>query len=72
MLLFVPPGKQDELRQVLRPLIYVPFKFECSGSQIVFFDPESDYADDRVDPDRPLQFVRELGVRRALSPNDEP
>jgi D-glycero-alpha-D-manno-heptose-7-phosphate kinase len=25
-------------------LIYVPFKFESSGSQIIFFDPEQDYS----------------------------
>jgi hypothetical protein len=25
-------------------LIYVPFEFEFSGSQIIFFDPEADYS----------------------------
>jgi len=38
MLLFVPPEKQNEVREKLKKLIYVPFKFESAGSQIIFFD----------------------------------
>lgn len=38
MLLFVPPEKQKEVREKLKKLIYVPFKFESGGSQIIFFD----------------------------------
>ena len=44
MLLFVPPFKQKLVKQRLNKLIYVPFKFESSGSQIIFFDPEHDYS----------------------------
>jgi D-glycero-alpha-D-manno-heptose-7-phosphate kinase len=44
MLLFVPPEYQERVRQRLSQLIYVPFKFEFSGTQIIFFDPEEDYA----------------------------
>lgn len=43
MLLFVPPSQQSRVREQLNRLIYVPFKFEFSGSQIIFFDPEADY-----------------------------
>jgi D-glycero-alpha-D-manno-heptose-7-phosphate kinase len=44
MLLFVPPFKQKQVKQRLNKLIYVPFKFETLGSQIIFFDPEQDYS----------------------------
>jgi len=45
----------------LEGLLNVPFKFEVSGSQIVFFDPETDYstedmarASNRIEPFREL------------------
>jgi len=44
MLLFVPPEKQIKVREKLNGLIYVPFKFESSGSQIIFFGPQQDYS----------------------------
>jgi D-glycero-alpha-D-manno-heptose-7-phosphate kinase len=44
ILFFVPPSKQATLKRRLNRLIYVPFKFEGSGSQIIFFDPEQDYS----------------------------
>jgi D-glycero-alpha-D-manno-heptose-7-phosphate kinase len=44
ILFFVPPSKQAGLKRKLNKLIYVPFKFESSGSQIIFFDPEQDYS----------------------------
>jgi D-glycero-alpha-D-manno-heptose-7-phosphate kinase len=43
MLLFVPPEKRKEVRERLKHLIYVPFAFERSGSQVIFFDPEEDF-----------------------------
>lgn len=46
MLLFVPPQAQPEVRRALRRFIHVPFKFEFSGSQIIFFDPEADYTEE--------------------------
>jgi D-glycero-alpha-D-manno-heptose-7-phosphate kinase len=61
ILFFVPPAKQAGVRRRLNKLIYVPFKFEASGSQIIFFDPEQDYS--REEKARVLQpdFVfREL------------
>ncbi len=36
MLLVVEPDKQDVIRESLRGLLFVPFKFENGGSQIVF------------------------------------
>ncbi len=44
MLLFVPPKNQAKVREKLNDLIYVPFKFESSGSQIVFFGQQEDYS----------------------------
>lgn len=43
MLLFVPPERQDRVRECLKRLIYVPFRFESSGSQIIYFDPREEY-----------------------------
>ncbi|MBI5418814.1 MAG: kinase [Deltaproteobacteria bacterium] len=45
LLLFVPPGSRKRVRETLSKLIYVPFKFEYSGSQVIFYDPEEDYSD---------------------------
>lgn len=56
MLLFVPPGRQAAFRETLGDLIHVPFKFEYSGSQIVYYDPEEDYsATERDQRDRAIR-----------------
>ncbi|MDZ4662430.1 MAG: kinase [Pseudomonadota bacterium] len=39
MLLFVPPERQEQVRQRLRGLIEVNFKFENQGSRITLYDP---------------------------------
>ncbi len=44
MLLFAPPAKQKKIREKLKTLLYTPFSFEGQGSQVIFFDPEKDYA----------------------------
>jgi D-glycero-alpha-D-manno-heptose-7-phosphate kinase len=43
LLLFVPLSKQAAVKETLNRLIRVPFEFDFSGSQIIFFDPEQDY-----------------------------
>jgi len=64
MLLFVPPGKQREVRDRLNRLIHVPFKLEFSGSQIIFFDSEEDYSLEEKDRAiRPIEKFRELSPR---------
>ena len=61
LLLFVPLDKQKTVRETLKRLIYVPFKFEFSGSQIIFFDPQEDYAElDRERANHPIQPFQEL------------
>lgn len=39
MLMFVEPYKQQAVRQALKDLVYVDFKFENSGSQIIYYQP---------------------------------
>jgi len=61
LLLFVPPSKQITVRERLNKLIYVPFKFEYSGSQIILFDLEEDYAaEERDRANQPIQQFQEL------------
>jgi D-glycero-alpha-D-manno-heptose-7-phosphate kinase len=43
LLLFVPPNRKAAVRQILDKLIHVPFRFEFSGSQIIFNDPDQNY-----------------------------
>ncbi|HEY5997422.1 MAG TPA: hypothetical protein VIU29_10400 [Candidatus Deferrimicrobiaceae bacterium] len=45
LLLFVPPEFHAAVREALSKLILVPFKFEHSGSQIIFFDQEEDFSE---------------------------
>lgn len=60
-LLFVPPSRQRQVRETLHGLIQVPFKFDYSGSQIIFCDREKEYeAEERARDARPVQTFREL------------
>lgn len=62
MLLFVRPRDQHRVRERLRHLIYVPFRFEFSGSRIIFFDPEEDYSkDEKVLANELVTAFQELG-----------
>lgn len=45
LLLFVPPEQQGAVLEELEDLLHVPFRFEATGSQIIFHDPEIDYQD---------------------------
>ena len=61
LLLFVEPSLQRQVREELNDLIYVPFNFEFSGSQIIFFDPEVDYsAEDKAREFRPVAPFKSL------------
>ena len=60
-LLFVPPSKQQSVREKLNTLVHVPFKFDFSGSQIIFCDREEDYAaEEKARAARPIRAFREL------------
>ncbi len=42
LLLFVPMSFQKRIRKVLSDLIYVPFSFDSTGSQVIFYEPENE------------------------------
>lgn len=66
LLLFVPPDRQDTVKEQLQNLIHVPFRFEPSGSQIVFYEPGVDYsAEDEARNSKKIDKFRELTVVRA-------
>ncbi|HUP76417.1 MAG TPA: hypothetical protein VM282_25500 [Acidimicrobiales bacterium] len=58
-LVFAPPECHFAIREALHKLVYVPFRFEFGGSQVIFMDREQDYPD--IDPDAaPGRRFREL------------
>jgi D-glycero-alpha-D-manno-heptose-7-phosphate kinase len=66
LLLFVPPERQQSVRDRLDGLIHVPFKFEFSGSQILFADVEQDYhAEEEARARYGVRPFRELVDHRA-------
>ncbi len=61
LLLFAPPDRQTAIREELSELIRVPFKFEFSGSQIIFCDREEEYvAEERHRAAQPIRAFEEL------------
>jgi D-glycero-alpha-D-manno-heptose-7-phosphate kinase len=68
MLLFVPPSRQLEVRERLKKLIHVPFKFDYSGSQIIFFDQEEDHsATEKARADQSIHAFQELTPKSGES-----
>lgn len=63
LLLFVPPAKREQVRKTLKHLVYVPFKLEFQGSQLIFFEPDERYPE-----------VAEIGLKSATAAlrNDPP
>jgi D-glycero-alpha-D-manno-heptose-7-phosphate kinase len=39
LLLFVKPDQQQKVRERLKHLVHVPFRFENSGSRVVLYQP---------------------------------
>jgi D-glycero-alpha-D-manno-heptose-7-phosphate kinase len=69
MLLFVPPEAQQKVRERLNTLIHVPFKFEFSGSQILFADVEQEYqAEEKARAEQPVKPFRELAPDGSPAP----
>jgi len=61
VLFFAPPERHAKIRKQLSRLIQVPFNFEFSGSQIIFFDQEEDFAKhDRARAKKKIEAFREL------------
>jgi D-glycero-alpha-D-manno-heptose-7-phosphate kinase len=40
LLFYVEPEHQDAVREALKPMIYMPFGFESSGSSVVLYNPD--------------------------------
>jgi D-glycero-alpha-D-manno-heptose-7-phosphate kinase len=61
LLLFAPPEAHVEIRNQLHDLIHVPFRFDFSGSQIIFVDRQEDYSSlELTRCDQQLKAFREL------------
>lgn len=61
MLLFVPPKSQQKVRETLKNQIYVPFRIDNNGSQIIYFQHEEDYSNQENDRNgRVLTNFKEL------------
>jgi D-glycero-alpha-D-manno-heptose-7-phosphate kinase len=43
MLIFAPPENHSKIKQALSKFLHVPFKFDTTGSQIVYYSPEREY-----------------------------
>lgn len=70
MLLFVNPEDQSRVLKRLNKLIHVPFKFEYSGSQTIFFDPEEDYSvAERARANQSIGAFEELAQLEAHGPS---
>ena len=72
MVLFVPPSRQKSVVENLNGLVRVPFKFESSGSQVIFFEPEEDFeaierlrAEQNIMPFRELETMAKTGEAGA-------
>jgi D-glycero-alpha-D-manno-heptose-7-phosphate kinase len=67
LLLFVPPERRQSVRDTLSGLIHVPFKFECSGSQILFADAEQDYQAEEEAWSKRLMIIQAKRERSCAS-----
>ena len=43
VMLFAPPSAQKKIKEKLKNLLLVPFKFENLGTQIIFYQPNGEY-----------------------------
>ena len=60
VLFYVPPGCREQVRERLRNLLWVPFRFDTTGSQIIFYSPQQDYAElDRARAGQRTEAFRE-------------
>ncbi|MFC1606553.1 kinase [Candidatus Latescibacterota bacterium] len=47
MVFYVKPELQHKVMEALKNLLYVPFRFDTLGSQIIYFGPENSYRHDK-------------------------
>jgi D-glycero-alpha-D-manno-heptose-7-phosphate kinase len=61
LLLFVEPDRQAAVMETLGGRLHVPFEFESAGSQIIFYEPGTDYAEvEQAREDQVLVAFKEL------------
>ena len=41
LVFYVQPGKRESVLRAMKDLLYVPFRFEDGGTQIIHYTPES-------------------------------
>jgi len=66
LVLYVPLAAQRAVRERLHGLLHVPFRFESSGSHIIFFDHETDYAGQDLPGAAPRRFRELRDIEGAL------
>jgi D-glycero-alpha-D-manno-heptose-7-phosphate kinase len=72
MLLFVPPERQNQVREALKRLLLVRFRFEFNGSQIVHYDPGEDFSAAEADRARQeIDAFKELTQMQAFTPGSD-
>lgn len=69
LLLFVPPDRQRGVREALNALIHVPFSFETSGSEVIFYEPDQDYS--TAEADNVGRDIREFRERHDGFPSTD-
>jgi len=68
LLLFASPARHPRIQKRLNRLIHVPFRFEFTGSQIIFYDLEEDYSrHDKFRARKRIDSFRELSPDSALA-----
>lgn len=71
LMMFVPPDRQAAVAAALPELVHVPFRFESSGSQIIFYDPEQDFASaEAAREGQAIRAFRELTPAGAAALSD--
>lgn len=69
LLLFVPPARQAAVAAALPELVQVPFRFESSGSQIIFYDREEDFSSvEAARQGRPIAAFRDTDEPQGVDP----
>lgn len=66
LLLFAPPERHADILAALDDRIHVPFEFDGGGSQIIFYEPGTDYAEvERARDRRPFTEFRPAPAEAA-------
>ncbi|WP_136514971.1 GHMP family kinase ATP-binding protein [Geomonas edaphica] len=66
MLLFAPPERHQKIKSALGNMINVPFKFDFTGSQIIYYQLEEDYSG--IEQEREKQVIDTARELSSLTP----